>query len=401
MLIHASWKPGVALIAAIGLIVAHEAVAQMTPIHDGRELEAHVHLLNQSAGTSLSPPGLFAPFQTSLNPIVEIVDVGFCEAFTFQSSEFFPGAIYGSGDTYGAWQGEAVGTYDAHSLTQFVVRIDSCVTYALDATLDHPDPNTGGSIEVRAAGGGATYFHLDDGHESLTGRLSPGEYVIEGRSSVSTSLPLLTGAAYAIIWTCDLCPSPLIARHPRDTTIVCGNTASFTVVPTTATGTLTYQWRRNLVPLTNDGHTSGTASATLSINSACSADTGHYDVVLSDGGILEPSRLAHLGLVAVGGVEATPVTSPLALTLESAAPNPFQSSIAIRYTAHRALHASAAIYDAAGRLVRPLANRVLSGPGTLTWDGRAMSGERVPVGIYFLRLNADGESCVRRIVRLE
>jgi hypothetical protein len=58
------------------------------------------------------------------------------------------------------------------------------------------------------------------------------------------------------------------------------------------------------------------------------------------------------------------------------------------------------IFDLSGRRVRALVSR-LTGPGThmVVWDLTADSGARVPVGLYFARLQS-GEAVVRRLVVL-
>ena len=74
---------------------------------------------------------------------------------------------------------------------------------------------------------------------------------------------------------------PAITVQPGPTPqTVCPNfNVTYTV---TATGTgLTYQWRRNGVNLTNNGHYFGVLTNTLFINNVVAADAGTYDVVVS------------------------------------------------------------------------------------------------------------------------
>ncbi len=75
---------------------------------------------------------------------------------------------------------------------------------------------------------------------------------------------------------------PITVTAPSNLTICSGDSASFSV---TATGqpTLTYQWRKNGVNLSNGGSISGVTTPTLSINPAGTGDAGNYDVVVTDG----------------------------------------------------------------------------------------------------------------------
>jgi hypothetical protein len=253
---------------------------------------------------------------------------------------------------------------------------------------------------------GPTYFNLEDGHAAPTGRLAPGMYWIEGRSRVSSEAVGHEGPTYGLIWTCAACSSSLIASHPTSATVAPGGTVQFTVVPAStpksqgsALQSPTYQWRKNLVPLSNGGHYAGITTSSLTISSASAADTGFYDVVLTEGAIVEPSRLAHLALSGTVGVEDGSLV-PGHVTVGMAAPNPSRLSTSFLYSVRHNVPAVATIYDAAGRMVRPIADRTLSGSGALAWDGRTAAGESAPPGIYFLRVEAGGQSIVRRFVRM-
>ena len=75
---------------------------------------------------------------------------------------------------------------------------------------------------------------------------------------------------------------PITVTDPTNVAVCSGAQAQFTV---TATGqpTLTYQWRRNQVNLSNGGAISGATTTTLTINPTVVGDTGTYDVVVTDG----------------------------------------------------------------------------------------------------------------------
>jgi hypothetical protein len=204
-----------------------------------------------------------------------------------------------------------------------------------------------------------------------------------------------------VIWTCSPCATSLIAGQPSDLDLLCGATAGFTVTPDAAAGAVTYQWRRNLVPLANSSRISGVNTQTLSIDNACDADSGYYDVVLSNGTIVEPSRLARLGITTTTAVGGAPEGPQRAFTLLAAGPNPFQRSTSFRYTAERPQRVRIVIYDVAGERIRTLADGVLAGSGIVTWDGRSAVGARMPAGIYFLRAESGSYSESRRLVLIQ
>lgn len=81
-------------------------------------------------------------------------------------------------------------------------------------------------------------------------------------------------------------------------------------------------------------------------------------------------------------------------------PNPFVTSTALRFYLPREERITVGIHDVEGRAVSKIADGVWA-PGThqIAWDGR--SGDRTAApGIYFVRLEADGYSAVKKVVRL-
>jgi len=75
---------------------------------------------------------------------------------------------------------------------------------------------------------------------------------------------------------------PITVTDPTNVVVCAGAQAQFTV---TATGqpTLTYQWRRNQVNLSNGGTISGVTTPTVTISATVVGDAGDYDVVVTDG----------------------------------------------------------------------------------------------------------------------
>ena len=83
------------------------------------------------------------------------------------------------------------------------------------------------------------------------------------------------------------------------------------------------------------------------------------------------------------------------------APSPFSREATIEFrTSHRGF-VGASIFDAGGRLVRRLFEGVAE-PGTHTtvWNGRNDAGTPTPPGVYWVRVQLDGNSVSQRVVRL-
>lgn len=101
-----------------------------------------------------------------------------------------------------------------------------------------------------------------------------------------------------------------------------------------------------------------------------------------------------------GGAAGQPSALGARLALLECAPNPFGARTTIAYDLPHALAASINIYDASGRHTRTLLSGAASGPGrfSLAWDGRDQSGRRLPAGMYFVRLQADGRELSSKVV---
>ena len=74
---------------------------------------------------------------------------------------------------------------------------------------------------------------------------------------------------------------PTITQQPQAQTTCLGGTASF-AVQATGTGTLTYQWRKNGLNLTNGGHYADVTTPVLTISQNDANDAGSYGCLVTD-----------------------------------------------------------------------------------------------------------------------
>jgi glucose/arabinose dehydrogenase len=80
-----------------------------------------------------------------------------------------------------------------------------------------------------------------------------------------------------VLDACSADPSPAIGTQPMSRTVCSGDSAVFSVNATTATGTITYQWKKNGSNIT------GETNNTLTINPATTADSGSYSCAVTVG----------------------------------------------------------------------------------------------------------------------
>lgn len=100
-----------------------------------------------------------------------------------------------------------------------------------------------------------------------------------------------------------------------------------------------------------------------------------------------------------GPLELSSFLSEVSVLMNAAHPNPFTASTTISYRLPETGPVTVSVLDSQGRLVRTLTNAILSeGPHEASWDGTFESGLPAPGGMYFLRLQAQKQTRVRKIL---
>jgi hypothetical protein len=83
-------------------------------------------------------------------------------------------------------------------------------------------------------------------------------------------------------------------------------------------------------------------------------------------------------------------------------PNPFNPATTITYSVPSGGVVDLRIYDVQGRMVKKLVNKATTGGEHFeTWDGRDGSGIPTASGVYFVRLECNGQAQTRKIVLLK
>jgi hypothetical protein len=119
----------------------------------------------------------------------------------------------------------------------------------------------------------------------------------------------------------------------------------------------------------------------------------------------QSTNTVHVLLNVGNGTVGAPISSAGASIGESKldflAPNPTHNSSQIQYTVARAGRVRLDVADVAGRVVTTLFDAVQqAGRFHLAWDGTNHGGERLPAGIYFVRLRTIDRTVARKITKL-
>ncbi len=102
-----------------------------------------------------------------------------------------------------------------------------------------------------------------------------------------------------------------------------------------------------------------------------------------------------------GGTPAAATRLPAQLELGRGFPNPTRGLLTIEFALPRPATVTVAVFDVRGRLVRRIdAGERAGGPHDITWDGDDTAGRQVGSGVYYLHLQAGGETARMRVTVL-
>jgi arabinogalactan endo-1,4-beta-galactosidase len=104
----------------------------------------------------------------------------------------------------------------------------------------------------------------------------------------------------------------------------------------------------------------------------------------------------------VTSVTDNSLPSPNKFQLYQNYPNPFNPGTTIQYSITKRTHVQIGVFNILGELVKTLVDETEeAGMHSTSWEGRNEFSGPVPSGVYFIRLDADGNSQTRKIVLLK
>ena len=102
------------------------------------------------------------------------------------------------------------------------------------------------------------------------------------------------------------------------------------------------------------------------------------------------------------GTPEQPAPVAYEFVLKQNYPNPFNPSTVIPFSVDQTADASLTFYNLLGQRVREFHwNSLAAGNYSITWDGRDLSGQSVPSGQYFMRLEQSDRMTVRKLTLLK
>jgi hypothetical protein len=142
--------------------------------------------------------------------------------------------------------------------------------------------------------------------------------------------------------------------------------------------------------------TSGYQAVTLGFGVEFMSDlllpNGHYATGAPDRVDLIANIMEYFETTPTGPGTGTEGNEVFVNRLGLARPNPFNPVTTIAYSLAGCSQVTIRVYDVAGRVVTTLVDgEVEAGPHAIVWDGTTDSGERAASGVYFVRMEADGQ----------
>lgn len=117
--------------------------------------------------------------------------------------------------------------------------------------------------------------------------------------------------------------------------------------------------------------------------------------------VLRLKRLRGDGSLGADAVAAVGPARASGLALAAPTPNPAHGPTVLAFDLPRAMRASVALFDLAGRRVRTLVDGQLpAGRSAPRWDGRDDAGRALPAGVYLALLSTDEGTRTRRVALL-
>ena len=128
-----------------------------------------------------------------------------------------------------------------------------------------------------------------------------------------------------------------------------------------------------------------------------------YSLVIASNDVDDPEVVVPVTLTILGTGVPEDDALPRELALRGNYPNPFNPTTVIRYDLPAEARVNLAIYAVSGRLVRTLVDDEMEEGGyrSIVWDGRDGQGRKVASGVYFYRLEANGEALRKKMILLK
>ncbi len=128
----------------------------------------------------------------------------------------------------------------------------------------------------------------------------------------------------------------------------------------------------------------------------------HKTVALDDSCFSPGQTVNFENSIVVSAIDGTESGLPKSFALHSNYPNPFNPETTLRFDVPGRSKVTVTVYDILGKKIAVLADKEYdAGYYQIRWDGRNRSGQAVPAGVYFYRLQADNFMQTNKMILLK
>jgi len=97
------------------------------------------------------------------------------------------------------------------------------------------------------------------------------------------------------------------------------------------------------------------------------------------------------------GITEKPAPFPSGINLDNLYPNPFNSSVEIKYSSKSVRQVKVDVVDLSGRQVANLFDGACQvGSNVLIWSGKSSNDQNAASGVYFVRLIVDRQTLIKK-----
>jgi len=153
------------------------------------------------------------------------------------------------------------------------------------------------------------------------------------------------------------------------------------------------------IALVGDLNRDGLSDVVIAGTGSWDSEIASYAIFLNQGGwagsAFAAEQTVNLAVLDVGDGDKLPVR----FALGASTPNPFSRSMSLGFDLPRAERVRLEVFDLTGRRVHTLVSEfVAAGRHQSGWEGADERGQRLPAGIYLIRMKAGSFEATRRTV---
>ena len=241
---------------------------------------------------------------------------------------------------------------------------------------------------------GGTFVNLTDGGKisgSATGNLVVSKATINEQGTYQCQITDPCGTNQLSAGAALIINSPNISQQPLSQSVCLGSVGKINIIASGST--LSYQWYKNGIVISNGGRISGATTSALQINGLIATDAGGYSCQVS--GICSPVALSDTATLTISsctGISAADLTDSNIIIY----PNPTATISTIEFKNRNGQEANVTIFDALGNLVAEVQYVLKS-----DLEQYVLPMDNMAQGMYFVQIQIGSDYYSNKVERIQ